>query len=60
MMDYSCDNRDSFNTDTIFNTVNSGDDINPNIFPDLCGDGIVVVWEADGFSPSGKLVCRKG
>ena len=60
MADYSCDGGLTFNTDVLFNTVDNGHEVDPDLSPNLCGDGVVAIWEQNGNQPDGKLVSRRG
>lgn len=60
MSDYSCDGGATFGTDVVFNTDDIGNEVDADLIPNACGDGVVCIWEQNGNNPNGKLVARRG
>ena len=60
MADFSCNGGVSFGADVQFNTVNNGNEVDPDLTPNACGDGVVCIWEQRGDTSGGKLVARNG
>jgi hypothetical protein len=60
MADYSCNGGTTFNVDVQFNTIDAGHDVDPDLIPNACGDGVICVWEQNGDASNGKLVGKLG
>jgi len=60
MADYSCNGGTSFNVDVQFNTIDAGNEVDADLIPNACGDGVICVWEQNGNNPNGKLVSKLG